>query len=185
MKRFPGLPPLFTGGIVWALLIPAQKAPEAQLALWHPTLPIPPVTSSFPGLRLESHPRKRRVHNGHWHYAAVPTEESRSVLKAGAQGWDLSLAASEQTSAHCYSTAYDKSHCSGNNAKMFDFLLSQHCVTAGQMETLWAIKQDKFDRIVNHKIVSNCRAADSIYYNPVGIWCFLHFFLPQDEISLP
>lgn len=113
--------PVFIGGIVWALLIPAKKAPQAQLALWHPTLPVPPVTSSFSGLRLESHLRKRRLHNGHWHYAAVPTEESRSVFKAGAQGWDLSLAASVQTSVHCYSTAYDKSHCSGNNAKMFDF----------------------------------------------------------------
>jgi len=69
---------------------------------------------------------------------------------------------------------------------MFDFFsLSQHRVTAGQMETSWVIKQNKSDRTVNHKIVPNCRAADGTHYNPAGIYLSFSLFLLATGRNLP
>lgn len=68
---------------------------------------------------------------------------------------------------------------------MFGFFLCQHCVTAGQMETSWVIRQDEFDRIVNHKIVPNGRAADSRHYYSVAFDVSFSLFLLATGRNIP
>lgn len=95
-----------SGATLWALLVPAQRSTASTLPS---QLTLPPLTFSFPAAAEAA---------GQW---SLALGGRRPVPQADAWKQDLRLGASVQTSVHCYSMAYDKSHGSGNNAKTFDF----------------------------------------------------------------
>lgn len=130
---------------------------------------------AFQRQELEPQLGQRQPHSGPRLGATAHTAGSGSIPQAsatGSEGWCLS--ADECASSH-HRTDTDRSHSWGTSQRCLMFFLSWHCVTVDQMETSQVIRQDKPDRTVNHKIAPNCRRAESILYNLLGIWCFLFF----------